>query len=536
MKAQEAFVALPALQVTRRSHRIIGPCCSVAPAKPASADENVPVTKRKKSQPVYYRVLPDDLPAGELPATPPVHFSVPIVGFAIEAWFNSLSNVKRMKKYGSVYVSNMLLRRQVYVTHYGAVAEILRDAHIFRSSGAFPSVEAIFGSDTPLTLDGKEHSLDRGIIASGFTPNLFGLYFDKVHSRFRSLLDRIESEVATNGKVNLDPLIREAYLSAVIEATTSIDMDGEKAHFIREKFSLIQAAIFSPPFGPVWDKMVNSRASLYAFLSDVVCTALVEQAEAIEKLRQYGDRLANMGGRDIAKGDVNELLIIIARSELQTGPGQTYDPNLLESICRKLMSVWFGGYGTPASTTNCGVFELGWNSEIWDRLTAEQDALVAANGGNRDVTYEQLSRMPLLEAFLFEIMRLHPAIPGLNRIPNKDVEILGKLVRAGEPVYSDLSAAMKNEEFYSDPLKLDLERFLKKEGLPSPPRILTFGVPGSPHYCLGALFSLVLMKTVFGLLLREYTMELDPNQSRKYGVVPDDSPLSKIIVQKFERR
>eukprot|EP00171_Calliarthron_tuberculosum_P002289 IDg2289t1 len=478
-----AFAAFPTLPFTSHPqysispHRFI-PRCSMATTKWEPADENAPKVSRKP-KPAHYRILPADLPAADRPPLPRIHHSIPFFGF------------------------------MVYVTHYGAVNEILRDAHVFRSGDAFSAVEKIFMGNTPLTRDGDEHSIMRGILASGFAPNLFEKYFGIVHTHFSKMFDIVEQGMRERGRVLLDPVIREAYLSVLVEATTGIDMDGDRASFIHESFSALQAAVFSPPFGPTWNKMFPARAGLVAFLSDMIIKALIEQADAIKRLREYGDRLVSLGSREIAKGDVNELLILIARSDLRTGPGQAHDAKLLESLSLQLLGVWLGGRTRGAYCCS-------------GRLSFH--------------IVRSIAKMPLLESYLYEIMRIHPAIPGVMRVANKDVEVLGNLVREGESVYADLSAAMKDEKFYPDPMKLVPDRFLKKKDVAPPPRILTFGAPGSPHYCMGAMFSLVMMKTVLGMLLREYSLELDPTQSRTYGVVPDGAPVSKIVISKFGRK
>ena len=65
---------------------------------------------------------------------------------------------------------------------------------------------------------------------------------------------------------------------------------------------------------------------------------------------------------------------------------------------------------------------------------------------------------------------------------------------------------------------------------------IAFGDPKSPHYCIGAALAKVLIKTNISVLLREYELVLDPNQSKNYKDFPDNSPSSEVIVQKLQKK
>lgn len=44
-----------------------------------------------------------------------------------------------------------------------------------------------------------------------------------------------------------------------------------------------------------------------------------------------------------------------------------------------------------------------------------------------------------------------------------------------------------------------------------------------------------MMKATFGTLLLEYSYSLDPKQSRKYKIIPDESPASGVVLGSFEK-
>lgn len=129
---------------------------------------------------------------------------------------------------------------------------------------------------------------------------------------------------------------------------------------------------------------------------------------------------------------VDSRNVLIAASSLSTEPGAHLDDAIIDQLVSTLSAIWFAGHETNASTTLSSLFELGFNPEVYQQMMKEQDKLIAVHGGIRDVTYNQLSEMPLLDSFISETLRLHPAALSIERIASEDVEILGRFVAKGE--------------------------------------------------------------------------------------------------------
>lgn len=138
-----------------------------------------------------------------------------------------------------------------------------------------------------------------------------------------------------------------------------------------------------------------------------------------------------------------------------------------------------------------------------------------------------------------EMLRMHPASASASvvRKVSKDVEILGHFVPKNMNRFLDIAATQRNPKLYHHPQTIIIiDRFLTREGQPKPPPLLTFGAPGSPHYCIGAALAKLMMKTTFATLLREYKYTLKAGQSRKYQILPDAAPESGVLVDSFRRR
>ncbi len=374
------------------------------------------------------------------------------------------------------------------------------------------------------------------VLAPAFSAKLFPFYLDIIRAEVGKCWAYVEKTVATEGKVLLDPTFRDLYLSIMVKLSSGIDIDTEYTSAIRQKVLLLQKGFVSPNFGPIWDTAMSSKRELLDMFEKVILENLEKNADLIEKLRMYGEELSYEGSKDIAKGEVSMLPVVIAYSDLKSGKGQMNDLNTIQAMSRLLLFLLTAGYTNTAPTTTAASLPLGFEKSIWDPLQAEQDRIVS-EAGSKEVTYEQIiSKMPLLESFITEVLRIYPSSPGVHRITSQDINVLGHHVKAGSIIFFDFISAMRDGRIYEDPHTLKFDRFVKEKGKTPAPRILTFGAPGSPHFCLGAALSGVLIKTTFSVLLREYKMELDPGQSREYALVPKIVPKSKVVVRRFEKR
>jgi len=506
------------------------------------AEKPVVVGKEKLDARQSFRVL--DGTEGYVVPEPPVHRGIPLGGYLLEPLLGMNTPSKRAEKYGGIYSSDFfVLKKQVFINDYHAIVSCTRDGQIFRARDTFEPSENLFGSDALFMLDGDDHSALRSVLAPAFSAAVFPLYMQGISRLVRNLWCNAEDIVSKKGRVALDPLFREHYLSITIEITTGLPDSSAVARQLRDKINTAQTMMYSPPFGPLFNRAVRARNEILRILENLIRTTLVEQADTILRLRAYGDKLTSLGGREIGNGEVNVLLIMLASSDLPTSSPDTYSEDnaaTIAKLARVLVVLWFAGYMTSAATTSCAAFEAGFSPEIWDALAKEQaDILESRSDGDTyryEPTYQEItSKMPLLDSYLTEVLRLHPPISGMHRKPVRDVEILGKLVKAGTTIYFELQPSMRNEELYENANTLVLDRFLKRPGVAQPPKILSFGAPGDIHHCLGASMSRMLMKSTLSTLLRDYTMEMDMRQSRKYNYIPEDSPSSKVIVRKLSK-
>lgn len=483
----------------------------------------------------YYRAIQDEDPE-KLPPGPPLHRSVPLVGYILEHMLGLSTPRTRAKRYGGIYRSNFFIEDFVYIADMKATSDILKDTVNFTS--VVPGqLATFFGDNSILFLDGPRHSDLRKVLAPAFSPSMFKHYFDGILSATEAMWMKVSADVSNNGNVLLDPVLRQHYIGIIIQVSSGIDANSDTTARLGKLFTEAVAGIVGPEFGPLWNRTVRNREEIAATLRKVITDKLVNEADIIESLRLVTDTESSMlSVKNVLKKGMDITQVAIAQTDLPTGKIPGADCATVSSLVDLLLLVWGAGFFTSAATTSCATFEGGMNPEILKVLVDEQDGLVKEKyGGDKKVTYEQIcgEDMPLLDSYMMEILRLFPAGSGMLRTVKKDVVILDKTVKAGSVLFMDLIASLADENLYEDGEAIKVDRFIKEKNAVKP---IAFGGPKSPHYCIGAALAKVLIKTNLCVMLRNYDLVLDPKQSRKYRLIPDYTPSSEVVVKRLDRR
>jgi len=129
-----------------------------------------------------------------------------------------------------------------------------------------------------------------------------------------------------------------------------------------------------------------------------------------------------------------------------------------------------------AIDTTPGTLMWTWRELARDR--AAQDALHAELDGRGDA---DVSRLPVLDGVLREVLRLHPPVHFIDRRPLADVDLEGRRVRAGSFLLLSPLVTHRDERFYRDPAAFRPARW-EGDGIP---RWAYFPFGAGPHTCIG---------------------------------------------------
>jgi cytochrome P450 len=154
-----------------------------------------------------------------------------------------------------------------------------------------------------------------------------------------------------------------------------------------------------------------------------------------------------------------------------------------------------------------------------------------------DINLDLITGMTFMQAFLAEVLRIHPTgVRLLPRIVNKDHNLGKFFLKKGTIISVNLLANNYNPKFFNEPEKFDPSRWLKddtrKEGWKNNPfAYLPFS--GGPRGCLGKHMALIETKVVLCMILKHYNLHIDPDYKLKLAYIgvaylPVDMPLTLI--------
>ena len=156
------------------------------------------------------------------------------------------------------------------------------------------------------------------------------------------------------------------------------------------------------------------------------------------------------------------------------------------------------------------------NPDIKARITEEADAIFA----NGDPTHEDLKNynMDITERFVMEVLRLYCVIPVHMRHCMNTANYEGFEIPVGSDCVVAFTAAHYLEEYFPDPEKFDIDRYLpSREEHQQAGAYQPFGV--GTHVCLGRRFAEFQIALNVLLLCHHLDFEITP-KTYKLGIVP----------------
>lgn len=199
-----------------------------------------------------------------------------------------------------------------------------------------------------------------------------------------------------------------------------------------------------------------------------------------------------------------------------------------EELACDIIDLYVAGYDTTGHTVAFTIFILLNHPDKLAKLVAEIDGVL---GDKEKPTYDDLKKMPYLDAAAKEAARRYPASAGATfRILQKDDVISGVKVKKGTQIWVPVHAMHNCERLWDAPHEYRPERWLAegateapmvppsnplgpfdaKKGMPGP--FLTF-IAG-PRACLGQQLGYVHSKAILATFLHNYTFTLNQAKTK----------------------
>ncbi|MEO8669003.1 MAG: cytochrome P450 [Bauldia sp.] len=195
------------------------------------------------------------------------------------------------------------------------------------------------------------------------------------------------------------------------------------------------------------------------------------------------------------------LTILLTAKDPETG-----EPMGEPEVKANILTFIAAGHETTANALTWAVYLLCQSPEWYERLTVEADREL---DGPLDTLADRLIET---RAVIDEAMRLYPPIVGITRTAGKEDEVAGKTIRRGTLMVVSPWVLHRHQLLWDDPDLFDPDRFLEGPGKRMERyAYLPFGI--GPRMCIGAAFALQEATIVLAMLMRNFTLRMEPGQT-----------------------
>ena len=240
---------------------------------------------------------------------------------------------------------------------------------------------------------------------------------------------------------------------------------------------------------------------------------------------------------------VFEQILAAHEPELRVGADRDLVDDLLElhatsaefmgggDLFINVMGPFLLGLDTVASSSAFLLYAILKDPDLTARVRAEADALFA----DGLPAPEGLQAMDTTRRAMLETLRMYPIAPVLFRTATNSFDFGGYHVPAGTLLLMALSVTHYLEEFFPDPERFDVDRFLPERAEGSRPGVFApFGL--GRHACLGQGLAQLQMVLNVATLLRRADLELDPSGYRlriDHSLTPKPARSFKVALRRL---
>ncbi|KAH9496506.1 hypothetical protein Btru_043205 [Bulinus truncatus] len=171
----------------------------------------------------------------------------------------------------------------------------------------------------------------------------------------------------------------------------------------------------------------------------------------------------------------------------------------------------FEGHDTTASGMTWTLFALAGHPEYQERVYEEVQEVLQ---GREYIEWSDLPKLEFTTMCIKEALRLHTAVPFIERRLTEDIQINGHTIPAGTRTAIHIWILHHNPHLWEDPLEYKPERFHPdKQNSMDPFQFVPFSA--GPRNCIGQNFAMNEMKTTISRVIRKFKLTLDPERKTR---------------------
>lgn len=207
-------------------------------------------------------------------------------------------------------------------------------------------------------------------------------------------------------------------------------------------------------------------------------------------------------GKKSGKDFIDIVLSAVESNELK-GTKETFTD---EDVVANAIQMLLAGFETTAIMNGFIGYYLSLNKHVQERL--RQEITSAQGSEKKELSYETLTSLPYLDAFVKEVLRINPPVIRYDRVATEDVILdNGLKIDKGTVVRIPIFHVHHKEDLYPDHEKFNPDRFLSKDS--DPYSFLTFAL--GVRNCIGWQFALMQAKLMTVMLVTKFKIDRHPD-------------------------
>jgi len=340
-----------------------------------------------------------------------------------------------------------------------------------------------------LQMDGEKHKRHRSIMQKAFSMDALEDYMEEMPPVIQQTIDELHQEGTQPVKVY--PHFKLLTLRIATKIFFGIS-DANLVQKIMDAISPMTQAQYSLQVnipGTVYHKALKGRKFLVATFSDII------------KERRQNPQKDLFSKMCFAKSDEGEVFT---------------DDEIIDHMIFMVQA----SHDTTAWTITSLAYYLAKHPDWQERLRTEITPLA----DQQSIAFKSLIRLPDLNLFFKEAMRLSPSVGNMFREADEAIEVEGKTIPKGTKMWMSTSLPLKDPKYWSNPEAFDPERFNdeRNEYKKCPHAYLPFGA--GAHLCIGNIFAEMSVKLAMVFLLKNFEVSVPENYTQQMQEIPMTMP------------
>ncbi|KAL4910008.1 hypothetical protein BDW74DRAFT_186289 [Aspergillus multicolor] len=369
--------------------------------------------------------------------------------------------MKEIPNDGIIHCRGMLNGERLIVSSPTALAKIASDNYTFIKPMAIKLLAGrVLGMGLVLT-ERDEHKQQRKLFLPPFAPKHIRDLYPTFWQKSREVTERVGDEIhATQGAV-FEIGDWAARVALDIITLSAMGKDFGSIRDVDAPLAKVYHTVLQPTMGHV----------VIAVLKNFFPARLVE-ALPLQTNRHQGDAFDTIRG--VCRGLLREkkaqlsktnrlegkdILSVCLKYEEIAGVDE-------EEVINQMTTILGAGHETISVGITWAIYMLCLHRDWQTRLREEVHAtLPSPSNPQKSASGADIERMPLMRAFLEEVLRWYPPIPMTMREPLVDAELDGHFVPRGIRIVVPIKAINREERYWgSDAKRFNPSRWLKDDG------------------------------------------------------------------------